>query len=69
MELNKRPTPRQNLQRSLDKADAMMRLLEPVFERGDIDEEQFKQALTIYTQAVIVKARVKAALTLTGGKE
>jgi hypothetical protein len=35
-----------------------MNTLEPVFERGDIDEEQFKQAVYLYTQAVLSRARI-----------
>ena len=47
-------------QRALKQATDLIELLDPVFERGDIDEEQFKQATKLYTQAVIIKARVSS---------
>jgi CRISPR/Cas system CSM-associated protein Csm2 small subunit len=47
-------------QRALKQATDLIELLDPVFERGDIDEEQFKQAVKLYTQAVIIKARVSS---------
>lgn len=47
-------------QRALTQATDLMELLDPVFERGDIDEEQFKQAVQLYTQAVIIKARISS---------
>ena len=47
-------------QRALKQATDLMELLDPVFERGDIDEEQYKQAASLYTQAVIIKARVSS---------
>jgi uncharacterized membrane protein len=43
---------------ALDKAQELMDMLEPVFERGDIDEEQFKHATNLYTQSVIMRARL-----------
>lgn len=47
-------------QRALTQATDLMELLDPVFERGDIDEEQFKQAVKLYAQAVIIKARISS---------
>lgn len=47
-------------QRALTQATDLMDLLDPVFERGDIDEEQFKQATKLYAQAVIIKARISS---------
>lgn len=47
-------------QKALTQATDLMELLDPVFERGDIDEEQFKQAVQLYTQAVIIKARISS---------
>lgn len=47
-------------QRALKQANDLTELLDPVFERGDIDEEQFKQAVQLYTQAVIIKARISS---------
>jgi len=45
-------------------AQSMMDLLEPVFIRGDIDEEQFKRAVVLYADAVIIRARIKSSQTL-----
>jgi CRISPR/Cas system CSM-associated protein Csm2 small subunit len=53
-------------QRALKQAQDMMELLDPVFERGDIDEEQFKQAVKLYSQAVIVRARITSMQTNHG---
>jgi len=47
-------------QKALTQATDLMELLDPVFERGDIDEQQFKQAAKLYTQAVIIKARISS---------
>lgn len=47
-------------QRALNEASDLMELLEPVFENGDIDEEQFKSAVRLYSQAVILRARVSS---------
>jgi hypothetical protein len=47
-------------QRALNEATDLMEMLGPVFERGDIDEVQFKQAVNLYTQAVIMKARISS---------
>lgn len=53
-------------QKSLQQANDLMKLLEPVFDNGDIDEEQFKQAARLYTQAVIIRARLTSTKTLRG---
>jgi uncharacterized membrane protein len=43
---------------ALERAQELMDMLEPVFIKGDIDEEQFKHATSLYTQALIMRARL-----------
>lgn len=47
-------------QKAITQATDLMELLDPLFERGDIDDQQFKQAVKLYTQAVIIKARISS---------
>lgn len=43
---------------ALERAQELMDMLEPVFIKGDIDDEQFKHATKLYTQALIMRARL-----------
>lgn len=55
-----KPITESQRQKALKQATDLMELLDPVFERGDMDEEQYKQAVKLYSQAVIIKARVSS---------
>lgn len=44
--------------RALAQAQDVIDTIEPVFDRGDIDETQFKQACAMYARAVIIKAQL-----------
>ena len=54
----KRKPSQETLAMAFKQAQDVMNTLEPVFERGDIDEEQFKQAVYLYAQAVLSRARI-----------
>lgn len=43
---------------ALSRAQELMDMLEPIFIKGDIDEEQFKHASSLYTQVTIIRARL-----------
>lgn len=43
---------------ALVRAQELMEILEPLFVSGDIDDEQFKHASSLYTQALIMRARL-----------
>ena len=49
----------------LKQAQDVIDMLDPVFERGDIDEQQFKAACNMYTRAVIVKAQLTSMEGMT----
>ena len=50
-------------QKSLQQANDIIELLTPLFERDDVNEEQLDQAVNLYSQAIIVKARISSAIT------
>ena len=43
---------------ALVRAQELMDMLAPVFENGDLDEGQFKHAVQLYSQAVLMKVRL-----------
>ena len=55
-----RPITEQQRKNALTQATDLIELLDPIFERNDIDEEQFVQATDLYAQAVIMKARISS---------
>jgi hypothetical protein len=55
-----RPISERQRKNALAQATDLIELLDPIFERNDIDEEQFVQATDLYAQAVIMKARISS---------
>lgn len=45
-------------QAALRQAQGVIDAIEPVLDRGDIDETQFKQACAMYSRAVIIRAQL-----------